>query len=62
MDYYKIYRCLIDRAQNRDIEGYYETHHIIPRCLGGDDSKNNLVKLTPEGITLSIPVVAQRFE
>ena len=25
---------------------YYEKHHIIPRSLGGDDSKNNLVLLT----------------
>lgn len=48
MNYEKIYRCLIERARNRDLEGYYETHHIIPRCLGGDNSKKNLVKLTPE--------------
>lgn len=26
--------------------GYTETHHILPRCLGGDNSKDNLVKLT----------------
>lgn len=24
----------------------YEQHHIVPRCLGGDDSPTNLVKLT----------------
>jgi len=27
-------------------DSYYERHHIIPRCLGGDDSANNLVLLT----------------
>jgi len=25
---------------------YYESHHIIPRCMGGDDSKDNLILLT----------------
>lgn len=28
------------------MEGYYETHHAVPKCLGGDDSKDNLVRLT----------------
>ncbi len=27
---------------------YYETHHIIPRCMGGSDDPSNLVKLTFE--------------
>lgn len=27
---------------------YGETHHIYPRCLGGNDEPENLVKLTPE--------------
>lgn len=26
--------------------GYVERHHIVPRSLGGDDSKSNLVYLT----------------
>tara|TARA_B100000929_G_scaffold287512_1_gene274338 strand:+ start:3206 stop:4054 length:849 start_codon:yes stop_codon:yes gene_type:complete len=26
----------------------YEVHHIIPRCMGGTDDKDNLVHLTPE--------------
>jgi len=48
MNYIRIYNQLIDRARNRDLVGYGEKHHVIPRCLGGDDSKENLVKLTPE--------------
>ena len=28
--------------------GYTEKHHIIPKCIGGNDCKNNLVMLTPE--------------
>ena len=26
---------------------YTEKHHIIPRSMGGNNDKNNLVKLTP---------------
>lgn len=40
------YFNIITRAKARNLDGYYETHHIIPRCLGGDDSKDNLVNLT----------------
>lgn len=48
MDYQKHYDALINRAQHRTLETYTENHHIIPRCLGGTDDKNNLVRLTPE--------------
>ena len=45
--YSKWYESLIHKAQLRGlIKGYKETHHIIPRCFGGDDSKKNLVQLT----------------
>jgi hypothetical protein len=27
---------------------YYEKHHILPRCMGGGDEPENLVRLTPE--------------
>lgn len=38
---------LIEAAKSREnIDGYFETHHIIPRSLGGTDSIDNLVKLT----------------
>lgn len=46
MNYEKIYDNIIRKAQNRNGDnGYYETHHIIPRCMGGSDDKTNLVKL-----------------
>ena len=48
MDYTTIYNNLIQRAVNRSLDGYRERHHIIPRCLGGNDTKENLVDLTPE--------------
>jgi len=44
--YSRWYEALVTKAQNRTIEGYVESHHIIPRCFGGNDSKANLVKLT----------------
>jgi hypothetical protein len=46
MDYQKIYEQIINRAQNRMIDGYKERHHIIPKCMGGANTKENLVKLT----------------
>lgn len=48
MNYQKIYDSLIERGKNRTIDGYSERHHILPRCMGGGDEKENLVDLTPE--------------
>lgn len=48
MNYKAHYDRLILKASLRDIKGYYETHHIIPKCIGGNDDVTNLVKLTPE--------------
>ena len=36
----------MQRAKDRVIDGYVEKHHVIPRCMGGDNSKENLVILT----------------
>lgn len=44
--YTKIYARIIIRARRRRIEGYFETHHILPKSCGGSDSVNNLVNLT----------------
>lgn len=43
-----IYKKIIERASNREIvDGeYYETHHIVPRSMGGGNEKSNLVSLT----------------
>jgi hypothetical protein len=48
MDYKKHYDLLIERAKTRQLTGYVERHHIVPRCVGGTDEKSNLVELTPE--------------
>lgn len=44
--YSKIYFSITNRAKNRLVEGYTETHHVIPQSLGGSNDKDNLVELT----------------
>lgn len=51
MKYIDIYNRLIAKSKFRGLdkkalEGYYEKHHILPKCMGGDNSKSNLVLLT----------------
>lgn len=46
MNYQKIYNQIIERAKTRQIEGYIEKHHIIPRCIGGTNNKENIIQLT----------------
>ena len=49
MNYQKIYDRLIQKRLDNLItkeQCYCETHHILPRCLGGSDDKSNLVNLT----------------
>ena len=58
MDYRRIYNQLIERGRLRQagkrrkelvaLIGQVERHHIVPRSLGGTDSPENLVYLTPE--------------
>ena len=46
--YSQCYYNIIDRAKSRDLpkEIYTESHHIIPKSLGGSNDQSNLVKLT----------------
>ncbi len=48
MNYKNIYENIINRAKDRLLDCYVESHHIIPRCIGGDNSASNLVNLTAE--------------
>lgn len=50
MNYEKIYKELCKSRKHRGIdkEFGYEVHHILPRCMGGADDEDNLVKLTVE--------------
>lgn len=40
------YYNIVNRAKSRVLDEYNEIHHIIPKCLGGVNSKDNLVRLT----------------
>ena len=40
------YNNIITRAKSRHLDTYTENHHIIPKSLGGDNSKDNIVALT----------------
>ena len=46
-EYERTYGSLMARAAGREyIKGFHERHHIIPRSMGGSNSKSNLVCLT----------------
>lgn len=44
--YTRWYKQITDRARFRITEDYTETHHILPRSLGGSDDIDNVVELT----------------
>jgi len=46
--YFKIYKSLIEKRLLYPVEigTYCETHHILPKSIGGDNSKDNLIKLS----------------
>lgn len=50
MDYQKVYNALISHRKTNPLEKsdsvYTEVHHILPRCLGGSNEPENLVRLT----------------
>jgi hypothetical protein len=55
MNYLKIYEDIISNAKSKEKhrmelkkskKEYFEKHHIIPKCLGGTNDKDNLVLLT----------------
>lgn len=48
MDFKLIYDKICNRGQTRILEKsiYTENHHILPLCMGGNNQKSNLTKLT----------------
>ena len=47
--YTKLYFAIVEKSQcEQRVKGerYYERHHIIPKCLGGNNAADNLVLLT----------------
>jgi hypothetical protein len=49
MDYMAIYTRIIERARDRNLTNVYsERHHIVPKCMKGNNDASNIVRLTPE--------------
>jgi hypothetical protein len=46
MDYKLIYDRIIEGSIKREILGYSELHHIVPKCIGGNNNKENIARLT----------------
>lgn len=50
--YTRWYKSIIENVRKscrtRGNGTYYESHHIVPKTLGGDNSQSNLVLLTPK--------------
>lgn len=44
--YEKWYASIVENAKARKLDCYKETHHIVPKSLGGSNDKDNLVELT----------------
>jgi len=57
MDYRKVYDAIITRSKSRALTGYTETHHIIPKCLGGSNKKENLTILTARTFYMSLVTI-----
>lgn len=52
MLYKKLYDGIIDNRLSNPLDKhkgiYLETHHILPKCMGGDNTESNLINLTAE--------------
>lgn len=46
MNYQKIYDQIVNRSRSKILDGYFEKHHIVPRSMGGSNSKDNLINLS----------------
>lgn len=45
--YSRWYHGIVNAARQRQVIGYVERHHVLPRCMGGTDRAENRVALTP---------------
>lgn len=63
MDYLRIYNELIEHRKTLPkLKGlYYESHHILPRCMGGGDEEENLIYLTAEDHFMAHVLLAKAY-
>lgn len=66
MNYLKHYNKLIETRKrlnrNKHQGVYYENHHIVPKCMGGGNSKDNLVLLTAKEHFLAHLLLAKGYK
>ncbi len=64
MNYKKVYDKIIENRLNNPLSEteYGETHHIIPRSLGGSDEVENLVRLTAREHFICHALLAEMYE
>jgi len=48
MNYHQFINHIIETRGKFNCIGYFEKHHIIPKCIGGLDNLENLIYLYPE--------------
>lgn len=57
MDYKRIYYDIIDKFKNTSgiikTGEYFETHHIIPKCLGGTNDPTNFCMFNDYSVKLN---------
>lgn len=65
MNYNQHYLKLINtrKSLNRTKDDtYYEKHHVLPKCLGGTNDKENLVLLTPKEHFIAHLLLTRMYE
>ena len=62
MNYIKLYDSIILNARNQNRTVYTEKHHVIPKCLGGSDDKDNIVDLTAKEHYVCHHLLAKQYK
>lgn len=65
MNYTQVYQNLINTRKTLiriKKNGLYEQHHIIPKCLGGSNKKENLILLTPKEHFIAHLLLANMYD
>ena len=64
MNYKRVYNLIIEKRRSTPVkdEEYSEKHHIIPRCLGGSNDKNNIVNLTAKEHFICHALLSEMYE
>ena len=63
MDYNKLYQRFIESRplRKKNYNDGLETHHILPKSIGGKDTKKNLIVLTPREHFIAHRMLAKMF-